>query len=51
MESRKIYFKTDKQLNKVQREFVENFFEEKLHTPLHIKKNPKPKPKLKNSIC
>ena len=43
MESRKIYFKTDKQLNKVQREFVENFFEEKLHTrivPLMIESIP-----------
>lgn len=43
MESRKIYFKTDKQLNKVQRDFVENYFEEKLHTrivPLMIESIP-----------
>lgn len=43
MESKRIYFKTDKQLNKAQKEFVENYFEERLHTrivPLMIESIP-----------
>lgn len=43
MESRNIFFKTEKQLNKVQKEFVENYFEERLHTrivPLMIESIP-----------
>ena len=43
MEARNVYFKTDKQLNKAQKEFVENYFEERLHTrivPLMIESIP-----------
>jgi len=43
MESRNVFFKTDKQLNKVQREFVEAYFEDRLHTrivPLMIESIP-----------
>lgn len=43
MESRNIFFKTEKQLNKVQKKFVENYFEERLHTrivPLMIESIP-----------
>lgn len=43
MEGKKIYFKTDKQLTKEQKLFVENYFEERLHTrilPLMIESIP-----------
>ncbi len=43
MEDKKIYFKTDKQLTKEQKLFVENYFEERLHTrivPLMIESIP-----------
>lgn len=43
MEGKKIYFKTDKQLTKEQKTFVETFFEERLHTrivPLMIESIP-----------
>jgi polyphosphate kinase len=43
MEEKKIYFKTDKQLSKEQKLFVENYFEERLHTrivPLMIESIP-----------
>jgi polyphosphate kinase len=43
MEGKKIYFKTDKQLTKEQKIFVETFFEERLHTrivPLMIESIP-----------
>lgn len=43
MESRNVFFKTDKQLNKAQREFVEAYFEDRLHTrivPLMIESIP-----------
>jgi polyphosphate kinase len=43
MESKKIHFKTDKQLTKEQKTFVETFFEERLHTrivPLMIESIP-----------
>mgnify|MGYP003334412947 CR=1 FL=1 len=43
MEDKRIYFKTDKQLTKEQKLFVENYFEERLHTrivPLMIESIP-----------
>jgi len=43
MEGKKIHFKTDKQLTKEQKVFVENYFEERLHTrivPLMIESIP-----------
>jgi polyphosphate kinase len=43
MEKKKIFFKTDKQLSKEQKAFVENYFEERLHTrivPLMIESIP-----------
>jgi polyphosphate kinase len=43
MEGKKIHFKTDKQLSKEQKLFVENYFEERLHTrivPLMIESIP-----------
>jgi len=43
MEAKKIHFKTDKQLTKEQKTFVETFFEERLHTrivPLMIESIP-----------